>query len=76
MQQITGLVVVALHDVAIVIDILTNAGTVDADIAREADIDIGIGESGLVGSLGLVECQEGIVLGRTEGYQQHGNILL
>ena len=74
-QEVTGLVVVAAYDVAVVVGVLTSTGTVDADVAGEADIDVGIGEGSLVGSLGLVEGLEGVVPGGTEGYQQDGNVL-
>ena len=76
MQQITGLVVIALYDVTIVIGILTDTCTVDADVAGEADINICLGESLLVSSLCLVESQERIVPCRTEGNQQNGYAFL
>ena len=69
MQQVAGLIVVALHDVAIVVGVLTDACTVDADVAGETDVDIGVGECSLISGLGLIESLEGIVPGRTEGYQ-------
>ena len=74
-QEVTGLVVVAADDVAVVVGVLTGTGTVDADVAGEGHIDVGIGECSLVGSLGLVESLEGVVPGGTEGYQQDGNVL-
>ena len=74
-QEVTGLVVVAADDVAVVVGVLTGTGTVDADVAGEGHIDVGIGECSLVGSLGLVEGLEGVVPGGTEGYQQDGNVL-
>ena len=33
MQQVAGLIIVAFHNVVVVINVLTNAGTVDADVA-------------------------------------------
>ena len=76
MQQIAGLVIVATNDITIVVDILTSAGAVDTDVAREAHVDISIGECSLVCVNGLVECLESIVPSRTESYEQYGNILL
>ena len=76
MQQIAGLVIVALHDVAFVINILTGTGAVDTDVARETHIDISLRECSLIGGNSLVECLEGVVPGRTECHQQYGNVLL
>ena len=74
-QQVAWLVVVAPDHVAVVVRVLTNAGTVDADVAREAEIDISLGECLLVGRNGFVEGLEGIVPGRAESHQQDGHVL-
>ena len=61
MEQIAWLVVVALYNITVVISVLTSTGTVDADVARERNVNICLWESCLIGLLRGIKGQEGVV---------------
>ena len=50
----------------------SSAGTVDADVRREAEVNVCIWESSLISLFRVIKSGEGICPSRTEGYKQHG----
>ena len=75
MEEVAGLVVVTLHEIACIVFVLTNACTVDADVAREAHIDVSLGESFLVSYLRGIESLESVVPSGTESNEQDSNVI-